>query len=80
MKTENREFAKDHMGVYFQWLGRKVRVIGYGTTRNRDCVIVDCLDGWSVDCALCKDVINRGLCETGRYHYVDWEDLKLGMV
>ena len=69
-------FAKAHMGEYFQWLGRKVRVIGYDATGYGNSVIVDCLGGWCVDDASCTDLINRELCETGRCRYVNWEDLK----
>ena len=70
------KFAKDHMGEYFQWMGRRVRVIGYDSTGSCDSVIVDCSDGWLLDIADSMDIINTELCETGRCHYVDWEDLK----
>lgn len=69
-------FAKAHMGEYFKWMGHEVRVIGYDPICQSNCVIVDCLDGWSVDDADCTDVINRELCETGRCEYCRWEDLK----
>lgn len=69
-------FAKAHMGEYFQWKGRKVRVIGYDATEVEDSVIVDHPRGWAIEFADSTDVINRELCETGRCHYVDWEDLK----
>mgnify|MGYP001274315493 CR=1 FL=1 len=71
------EFAKAHMGEYFQWLGYKVRVIGYDTTGDRDSVIVDCTFGWDIEKADPTDAINTELCETGRCIYVTWEDLKL---
>lgn len=69
-------FAKAYMGEYFQWLERKVRVIGYDTTCGFDSVIVDYGGGWAIEFADPTDVINRELCETGRCYYVDWEDLK----
>lgn len=69
-------FAKAHMGEYFQWQGRKVRVIGYDTTGSRNSVIVDCEDGWHVSSAYHTAVINRELCETGNCHYAGWEELK----
>ena len=69
-------FAKAHMGEYFQWLGSKVRVIGYDTTGSGDCVIVDHPRGWAIEFIDPVDVINRDLCETGRCKYCKWEDLK----
>lgn len=70
------KFAKAHMGGYFQWKGRKVRVIGYDATEVEDSVIVDHPRGWAIEFADFTDVINRELCETGRCQYVKWEDLK----
>ena len=69
-------FAIDHMGEYFQWLGRKVRVIGYYAAGVGNSVIIDHPRGWAIEFAGSKDVINRELCETGRCRYVKWEDLK----
>ena len=69
-------FAKAHMGEYFQWLGHKVRVIGYDTTGDCESVIVDHPNGWAIEFIDPVDVINRELCETGRCQYVKWEDLK----
>ena len=70
-------FAKAHMGEYFQWLGHKVRVIGYDSTGDCESVIVDHPNGWAIEFIDPVDVINRDLCETGRCKYVAWEDLKL---
>ena len=70
------KFAKAHMGEYFQWLGHKVRVIGYDSTGSDGSVIVDCADGWYSVFTDPTDVINIELCETGRCKYVEWEDLK----
>ena len=69
-------FAKAHMGEYFQWMGSKVRVIGYDTTGDCESVIVDHPKGWAIEFIDPVDVINRDLCETGRCKYVSWEDLK----
>ena len=69
-------FAKAHMGEYFQWMGYKVRVIGYDAAGAGDSVIIDHPRGWAIEFADHTDVINRELCETGRCKYVDWEDLK----
>ena len=69
-------FAKAHMGEYFQWLGHKVRVIGYDTTGDCESVIVDHPRGWAIEFIDPVDVINRDLCETGRCKYCKWEDLK----
>jgi hypothetical protein len=68
-------FAKAHTGEYFQWLGRKVRVIGYDATGSGASVIVDSEGGWSVDAADPTDVI-MAESRTGRCEYVYWEDLK----
>lgn len=70
------KFAKAHMGEYFQWRGRKVRVIGHGTTGSGDFVIVDHPNGWAIEFIGPVDAINGDLCETGRCKYVSWEDLK----
>lgn len=70
------KFAKAHMGEYFQWRGRKVRVIGYDTTGSGDFVIVDHPNGWAIEFIGPVDAINGDLCETGRCKYVSWEDLK----
>ena len=67
-------FAKAHMGEYFQWLGHKVRVIGYDTTGSGASVIVDSEGGWSVDAADPTDVI-MAESRTGRCEYVYWETL-----
>lgn len=68
-------FAKAHTGEYFQWRGRKVRVIGYDATGSGASVIVDCEGGWNVDAADPTDVIMVE-SRTGRCEYVYWEDLK----
>lgn len=70
------KFAKAHMGEYFQWRGRKVRVIGYKVMGSSYAVIVDCVDGWSIIDADYGDIINSELFETGMCRYVAWEDLK----
>ena len=82
------QFAKEHLGEYFQfgretvWSGGiatedyKVRVIGYDATGVDKSVIIDYLVGWDIALADSSDVINRDLCETGRCYYVNWEDLK----
>ena len=69
-------FAKAHMGEYFQWKGRKVRVIGYDAAGVGDSVIIDYPRGWAIEFADPTDVIGRGMCGTGRCQYVKWEDLK----
>ena len=68
-------FAIAHMGEYFQWAGRKVRVIGYDVTGSRDSVIVDCEGGWNADVVDPTDVIMIE-SRTGRCEYCRWEDLK----
>ena len=35
------QFAKEHMGEYFQYRGYRVRVIGYDVTGAGACVITD---------------------------------------
>lgn len=69
-------FAKAHMGEYFQWLGRKVRVIGYDATGIGKSVIIDCPQGWRIEDTDSVDVIHEELCETGKCYYVSWEELK----
>lgn len=68
-------FAKAHMGEYFQWLGRKVRVIGYDATGSGDSVIIDCEGGRNVGATDSTDVIMVE-SRTGRCEYCRWEDLK----
>lgn len=68
-------FAKAHMGEYFQWMGRKVRVIGYDATGSGASVIVDSEGGWSVGASDPTDVIMVE-SRTGRCEYLYWEDLK----
>ena len=70
------QFAKEHMGEYFQYKGHKVRVIGYDATGTFASVIVDYLAGWELDLVVPSDVIYESLCETGRCYYVRQEDLK----
>lgn len=70
------EFAKAHMGEYFQWMWHKVRVIGYDTTGSGDSVIVDHPRGWAVKFSNPVDFINGDLCKTGRCKYCKWEDLE----
>lgn len=69
-------FAKAHMGEYFHSGKYKVRVIGYDAAVVGASVIIDHPRGWAIEFADSTDVINRDLCETGRCHYVAWEDLK----
>lgn len=70
------QFAKEHMGEYFQFKDYKVRVIGYDTTGIGKSVIIDFPLGWSTDNDGPTDVIYKTLCKTGRCFYVSWEDLK----
>lgn len=70
------QFAKEHMGEYFQFNGYKVRVIGYDATDTGASVIIDYLAGWELELTDPSDVINEDLCETGRCNYLNWEDLK----
>lgn len=70
------QFAKEHMGEYFQYNRVAVRVIGYDTTGTDKSVIVDHPKGWDIEPVCPVDVIYKDLCETGRYYYVNWEDLK----
>ena len=74
------QFAKEHMGEYFQFKDYKVRVIGYDTTGTGKSVIIDFPLGWSTgwitDNDSPTDVIYKTLCKTGRCFYVSWEDLK----
>ena len=69
------QFAKEHRGEYFQYENYKVRVIGYDATGVGECVIIDYPEGWRLCFASASDIIHRGLCETGRCFYVNWEDL-----
>ena len=69
-------FAKAHMGEHFRWGECEVRVIGYGATGCGTDVIVDCPTGWSIEYMDSTDMINTGMCSTGRCMYVNWEDLK----
>lgn len=70
------QFAKEHMGEYFQYNGYKVRVIGYDATGAEESVIIDCPEGWGLELADSSDVISKDLYETGRCRYINWEDLK----
>lgn len=70
------QFAKEHMGEYFHYRGYRVRVIGYDTTGIGERVIIDYPAGWELGLTDPSDVINGDLCETGRCHYVNREDLK----
>ena len=70
------QFAKEHMGEYFQYRGYKVRVIGYEATDTGASVIIDYPAGWYLMFADISDVINKDLLEAGRCYYVDWEELK----
>ena len=69
------EFAKAHMGEYFQLDGRKVRVIGYDATGAGDCIIVDDMKGWDIRYTDSTDKIMVA-SGTGRCTYAKWEDLK----
>ena len=70
------QFAKEHMGEYFQYRGYRVRVIGYDATGAGACVIIDHPTGWKLELTDPSDVIYKSLCETGRCHYVNWGDLR----
>ena len=70
------QFAKEHMGEYFQYRGYRVRVIGYDATGTFESVIVDYHGGWKLELTDPSDVIDKSLCETGRCFYVSSEDLK----
>lgn len=70
------QFAKEHMGEYFQYRGYRVRVIGHDAKGIGASVIIDYLAGWELCLVVPSDVINEDLCETGRCYYVKQEDLK----
>ena len=70
------QFAKEHMGEYFQYGGVTVRVIGYDITGTDESVIIDYPKGWEIETACPPDAIYKDLCETGRCYYVNWEVLK----
>lgn len=70
------QFAKEHIGEYFQYRDYKVRVIGYEVTGTEESVIIDYPEGWDLELADSLDVINTGMCETGRCYYVNWEELR----
>lgn len=70
------QFAKEHMGEYFWHRDYLVRVIGYDVTGVGACVIIDYPAGWGLDMVVPSDVINVSLCETGKGHYINWEELK----
>ena len=70
------QFAKEHMGEYFQYGRYMVRVIGYDATGVEASVIIDYPTGWELELTVITDVINEDLCETGRCYYVKQEDLK----
>ena len=78
------QFAKEHMGEYFQFRREtargvreyEVRVIGYDAIGAGDSVIIDYIRGWEIQDADLSDIIYEGLCKTGRCYYVKWEDLK----
>lgn len=70
------QFAKEHMGEYFQYKDYLVRVIGYDVTGVGACVTIDYPVGWGLDMVVPSDVIYESLCETGRCYYVKQEDLK----
>ena len=69
------QFAKEHMGEYFQYKGHKVRVIGYDATGSEDSVIVDDMRGWDARYIDPEDVFMVA-SGTGRCLYTKWEDLK----
>ena len=70
------QFAKEHMGEYFQYRNHKVRVVGYDATGTEESVIIDYPEGWGLELACTSDIIYDGLCETERCYYVKQEDLK----
>ena len=69
------QFAKEHLGEYFQYRGYKVRVIGYDATGIGNSVIIDYPQGWPIEDTDSVDVIHEELCETGKCYYVRWEEL-----
>lgn len=69
------QFAKEHLGEYFQYRNYKVRVIGYDVTGIDDSVIIDYPQGWRIEDADSVDVIHDELCETWKCYYVHWEEL-----
>lgn len=69
------QFAKEHLGEYFQYRDHKVRVIGYDATGIGNSVILDYPQGWRIEDTESVDVIHEELCETGKCYYVSWEEL-----
>lgn len=69
------QFAKEHLGEYFQYRNYKVRVIGYDATGIGNSVIIDYPQGWRIEDTNSADVIHEELCETGKCYYVRWEKL-----
>lgn len=69
------QFAKEHLGEYFQYRNYKVRVIGYDATGIDSSVIIDYPLGWRIENADSVDVIHEELCETGKCYYTSWETL-----
>ena len=69
------QFAKEHMGEYFQLDGSKVRVIGYDATGAGDCIIVDDMKWWEnrYNDPIDVFIVASG---TGRCAYTKQEDLK----
>lgn len=69
------QFAKEHLGEYFQYRNYKVRVIGYDSTGIGNSVIIDYPHGWPIEDTDSVDVVHKELCETGKCYYVRWGDL-----
>ena len=69
------QFAKEHLGEYFQYRDYRVRVIGYDATGIGKSVIIDYPQGWRIEDIDSVDVIHEELCETGKCYYVSWEEL-----
>lgn len=69
------QFAKEHLGEYFQYRDYEVRVIGYDATGIGKSVIIDYPQGWWIEDANSADVIHEELCETGKCYYVSWYEL-----
>ena len=69
------QFAKEHLGEYFQYRNYRVRVIGYDATGIGNSVIIDYPQGWRIENTDSVDVIHEELCETGKCYYVSWGEL-----
>ena len=69
------QFAKEHMGEYFQHRKYKVRAIGYDSTGFDKSVIIDYPQGWRTENIDSVNVSHEDLCETGKGYYVSRDKL-----